>query len=298
MSATSTQPSPPNPPVLKATSYDIVSSFLVAIVLALVIAVATLVVLWVSTWESPSQYAVPVERIELPGGDPDGVPNETLSVESPADPSEDPSLAEVPEEETQVEQVLDNVLELAENATNITEQQFELSPINTGKPGSAKGTGRRPLGMGPGVGGFPREQRWFVRFSDSGTLDEYARQLDFFGIELGALLQNREIVYVSDLSAKQPKTRRAKSGRDEQRLYMTWQGGGRRKSDVELFKKAGIDVSDGVLFHFYPPATEARLAELERNYAGRPASEIRRTYFGVRADKNGYTFFVTRQSYH
>jgi hypothetical protein len=153
--------------------------------------------------------------------------------------------------------------------------------------------------MGPGKSGFPREQRWFVRFSEGSTLNEYARQLDFFGIELGALLPGGRMVYLSDVTSDRPKVREATSGADEQRLYMTWQGGERRKADLELFRKAGVDIAGGIVFHFYPPATEAMLARLERDYRNRPADQIRRTYFVVRpgAAAGQYAFEVTRQSY-
>ena len=105
------------------------------------------------------------------------------------------------------------------------------------------------------------------------------------------------MVYLSNLSKDPPTKRTSTTGADETRLYMTWQGGGRRKADVEFFTKAGVDVFDAILFHFYPPETEALLARLEREFANRPVDQIRRTYYVVSPERGGYQFKVTRQSY-
>jgi hypothetical protein len=152
------------------------------------------------------------------------------------------------------------------------------------------------LGSGTGTGGYPREQRWLVRFGDLQSVDEYARQLDYFGIELGALVGGK-LNYVSKLSNAQPRLQTATSGANEKRLYMTWQGGNRKQADVQLLKKAGVEVGSGTIFHFYPKETEDRLALLELNYRNRRASDIRRTYFAVKRGDAGYDFEVIRQTY-
>ncbi|MCA8989505.1 MAG: hypothetical protein KDA78_17785, partial [Planctomycetaceae bacterium] len=121
--------------------------------------------------------------------------------------------------------------------------------------------------------------------------------LDFFGIELGTILPDGTLVYLSKLSQPVPTVRKTKSGKDEQRLYMTWQGGSLKSSDAQLFKKAQIDVSTSRVLHFYPPAIESQLARLELDYAGRPVAEIRRTYFVVDSNRGAYSFRVNRQSY-
>ena len=170
---------------------------------------------------------------------------------------------------------------------------------NTGKAGSAKGTGRRALGFGNGTGGMPREQRWFVKFGERAALDEYARQLEYFGIELGALLPDGRLAYLTKLTETVPDVRYEKTGAAESRLYMTWQGGERRTADVQLFAKAKIEVQpETVIFHFYPKKTENVLAQLEVAYRNRPVSQIRRTYFAVEPEARAYKFTVFRQIYY
>lgn len=286
-----------NEPVLGVTRYDTVRSFMIAIVVALLMGVAYLFILYLSQLEPAVEDRVALELIEIPGGALDGDPNETLKVDSPEPPTQDAALTDIDSEVTEMEETLDNVIDVADQATSQAPQQFEVNQENTGKKGSAAGTGRRALGSGGDGAGLPREQRWFVRFSDSGTIDTYARQLDFFKIQFGLLTPDGRLVYVWNFSQPKPETRTVNTGQNEKRLYMTWQGGGRKTADVQLFQKAGIDARVGTIFHFYPANVEQMLARLELGYRNRPVEQIRRTYFVVEQEGDGYKFVVTRQTY-
>ena len=200
-------------------------------------------------------------------------------------------------EEEMIEETLESVVELADRATQQVQQVMATDAITGGTPGSAEGTGGRPLGDGPGTGGLPREQRWMIRFADEESVDKYAEQLDFFGIELGVLFPGRgELIYISNMSNATPTKRVVQTG-DDQRLYMNWQGGSRKSADAELFQKAGVNVSGGIVLHFYPRRTEDLLAQKERAYANRPVKQIRRTYFVVIEQGSGYDFAVTQQHF-
>lgn len=283
-------------PVLRVTLYDRVSSWAMALFLGILVACSLVLVMWVSTRKSEHPVSVPMELVELPGGFLDGTPGETLRVDSPEPESRDASPADTIEDRVEIAEAVESVVQMAETATQSVQQQFETGIQNSGKGGSAKGTGRRALGFGPGTGGFPREQRWFVRFSDRIPLSEYARQLEFFGIELGALLPEGRLAYLSNPSADVPTVRFVKTGADENRLYMTWQGGDRRTADVQLFGKAKVDIrSDTIIFHFYSKKMENELAQLELTYRNRKASQIRRTYYAVEPDGQQYKFSVYRQ---
>lgn len=289
--------SPAPPPVLRETPYEQVSSGLMAMLGVIAAIVLLLSFAWYASREPKRVMAVPVELVEMTGGAEDGVVGETLRVDSPFPEADEASSPDVASDEREVMSALDQVLTLSGEATEQIEKTFDLGVQNTGKPGSARGTGRRPLGSGPGnAGGFPREQRWFVRFGDTSSADEYARQLDYFGIELGALVAGK-IMYVSNLSNPQPTVRTATSGSGETRLYMTWQGGQRKQADLQLLRKARVDLGSGTIFHFYPKRTEDQLAQLEVNYRRRRVQEIRRTYFSVKSVSGGYEFEVVRQTF-
>jgi hypothetical protein len=299
-------------PVIRVTNYDRIWSTLVALIAVLVAAVWFLSLVWNSFQPHRAKHMQLVEFIadEPTGGIEGGSPTESLKLEGTGPERADATPGESsPDERPEVEEVLRNVsLESTANdamgtvASGSSDQlALDAAPVASTKGGFALGTGNKPaLGGGPGSrGGWPRQQRWYVQFADQGSLDAYAKQLDHFGIELGALLEDHTIAYVSELSGQTPVVRRASSGEGEKRLYFTWQGGKRRQADVELFNKAGVEIGpDTVIFHFYPPETENILAVRERDYRNRPVRQIRRTFFLVIPSGDGFDFEVTRQVYY
>lgn len=283
-------------PVLQTTRHDVVSSFMTAGVLGLVLVVVVLSVLWTATWPRTSTEAVPVELIDVTGGFEDGAVDETLELETPDDPTADPAIAEVVDEEVQVAEAIETIVELSDEAAEQVRERLQQDALNAGQPGSKAGTGRRPLGLGEGSGGVPRANRWFVAFADD-RLSVYAAQLQHFGIRVGVRL-GAEIVFLTDLTAAQPGTEVVRQGNPNW-LFFTWRGGGRRKADLLLFRKANVDTAAGEIIHLYSARAEQEMAQVELAAAGgRPVAEIRRTYFTVVPDDaNGYRFTVTRQSF-
>jgi len=302
----------PAPPVIRVTSYDRVWSTLVALVAVLLAAVWFLYLVWGTFHPHIAKREQIVELIpdETSGGIEGGSPTDSLKLEGTGPERADATPGEaIVDERPEVEQVLKDVSlesaasDAAGTVTSGSSDQLALdvAPVASFKGGKSLGTGTRAaLGGGPGSrGGWPRQQRWYVQFAEQGSLDQYARQLDFFGLELGALLDDHTMAYLSDMSSPQPVVRRAASGEGEKRLFFTWQGGKRRQADVELFTKAGIPIGpDTIIFHFYPPATENMLAVKERDYRNRPVRQIRRTFFTVIPSENGFDFEVTRQVYY
>jgi hypothetical protein len=302
----------PAPPVIRVTSYDQIWSTLVALVAVLLAAVWFLYLVWGSFHPHPIKHDRIVELIpdETSGGIEGGSPTDSLKLEGTGPERADATPGEaVSDERPEVEEVLKDVsLDSASSDTAGTvtsgssdQLQLDVAPVSSFKGGKSLGTGTRPaLGGGPGSkGGWPRQQRWYVQFADQGSLDQYARQIDFFGIELGALLDDHTMAYISDLSSQKPVVRRAASGAGEKRLFFTWQGGKRRQADVELFTKAGVSIGpDTIIFHFYPTETENMLAVKERDYRNRPVRQIRRTFFAVTPTDNGFDFEVTRQVFY
>jgi hypothetical protein len=131
-------------------------------------------------------------------------------------------------------------------------------------------------------------------FNPGQTADEYARQLDFLGIELATVQGSDTLVYASSLASPQPRVRNGSSTADR-RLYFAWQGKGRKASDIELLRKAGIEVGEKPILQFCPPAVEETLAQLEVAYRGLKPSEIRVTRFRVVPRGDGYAFEVIDQ---
>ncbi|MCA9034459.1 MAG: hypothetical protein KDA91_04975 [Planctomycetaceae bacterium] len=283
-------------PQTKVTRYDITTAMLIACLGMLVMAVITLIAIWLANM-IPTKVTLAPMMTPGDGGYEDGEENATPDVESPEDPTDDPSVSNDQSNVTELMEITDPVMEAADSAAALVEPTSFTDPNNSGNPGSAEGTGGRPLGSGgPGRGGAKREQRWFVQFAEKGDLKSYARQLDFFKIELGAMFAaQQKLYYMSNVSSDRPTIREVSTGDNEKRLFMNWEGGERKKADEELFQKAGIDATQAAILHFYPTELEQQLAQLELSFAGRPAEQIRRTYFEVQRSGSGYAFKVTDQ---
>jgi hypothetical protein len=164
----------------------------------------------------------------------------------------------------------------------------------TGSGGST-GDGRN-LGRGSGPGGSGKRRHWEVRFPPGNTIETYARQLDSFRIELGVLMPNNRVIYVSQLAADRP-TRREGPADQEKRYYLTWRKGGLQQADRELLGKAGVQAGSSLILKFIPRDLEKQLIQLERNRAGDRADRVRTTYFGIRPQGRGYEFYVIDQTY-
>src|SRR5690606_1153498 len=106
---------------------------------------------------------------------------------------------------------------------------------------------------------------WEIHYA-SDKIDEYARQLDFFNIELGAAGGGSpQVDYASGFSGSIKK--RSGPPSDEKRLYMTWTSGTMKAMDRSLLGKAGINASGRVIMQFYPKPTEDQIATVELLYA-------------------------------
>lgn len=141
-----------------------------------------------------------------------------------------------------------------------------------------------------------RGGEWEIVFADDITVEEYARQMDYFKIEIAAVSKNGKIETISKVSQRKPEKRVGHKTADY-RLHIGWKTGQLQAADRKLLAKAGIASGDKELWHFFQTETQAHLAALERAYSNRPPSEITRTRFEVRpaAKGEGYEFVVIKQ---
>jgi hypothetical protein len=195
----------------------------------------------------------------------------------------------------------------ADESPDVQNQLDRLDLAAVTKTGSLGSGGGKYGGTGPGEGWGDRRDRppgspapparhWEVLFG-KGTLDDYARQLDFFKIELGVLQPGNKIVYARNLAKPRPDTREvANPVAAENRYYLTWRNDEMQQADRDLLAKAGIDPGERLILKFLPAEVEQRLAALEASRAGTEVKRIQRTRFGVRAEGGGFAFFVLEQS--
>lgn len=140
----------------------------------------------------------------------------------------------------------------------------------------------------------PLHERWEINFPSGLTLDEYAKILSSFGIELG-IYEAGKVTYVSNFTKNPPDVRHAPS-KDEKRLYMVWREGALKEADQDLVKRAGVAAAKKIVLQFYPQATEQRLLKIEREHRQVDAAKIRKTRFAVKLGPTGYEFYVVDQS--
>lgn len=270
------------------TAFDRVSSMMMSMVLGGMFIVAWLALLY---WISPvfrARGTAPITIVDIAGGGGslDGVEGSIESVNVDAAAAEmasnntvdaayfeEPSLAQISET------ILDSIVDSATQTTDLAPSMRTGGEIATGVAASRVGTGLPGFGDGGGGGGYPAHMRWSILYTAGQTLDEYARQLDFLKVELG-VIRNGRIEYASNFSSPRP-TRRTGGGVEDKRLYFIWQGQGRKQSDIELLRRAGIEVGSGNILQFYPPEVEQLLLRRERDFKGLLTTEIRMTRFRV-----------------
>lgn len=212
---------------------------------------------------------------------------------------EAPGIEELEEEtEPKVEQLLEAVTDVVSTqAAALDNMQTTMFSSNSG---TGMGDSRPPGPLGEGDNIIPRGERWQIRYA-SNDLEAYAHQLDYFGIELGALGGGEKLVdYASHLRKGAPDHRRGPPDK-EKRLYMLWTSGALKRFDKQLLTAAGINVQGRITVQFYSPKVENILANLEKSYweskGKKSVKQVKRTVFGVRRKGNGFEYYVISQLY-
>ena len=298
----------PSARIYGESAYDRVTSMLLAVVLGALMVFGWLSLIAATTSAYQARVSQPIEVIEVSGGgggDPEGKISSIEAVDvaggeqddRASNNEEDASAFEEPRVEIRPATMLDTVAEAGQTLAEVDVSAVmpRGDRVATGKRRSKVGNGGPGYGFGPGDGGVRREDRWSILYKVGQTADEYARQLDAFGVEL-AVISGNQLAYASNFSQARPTTRIG-SGSDDKRLYFLWRGQGRKESDLALLAKAGLDVGEGVIFQYYPARIETILEQLEVRYKGKQPAEIRSTRFGVVSTGNGYGFEVVGQEY-
>jgi len=281
------------PGSLRLSRYDQVAGLLLATLLVLGVVTLLMFMIWLSSrlfWVAP---AVPVTVLEDVGG---GGSGQVLGSEQQF---EEPTPQEVrqPTAEVSVQQTLESIATVVAAKVEELDTVYGSTSLGSGE-GTGTGDGRGKGPGGPGTSdGIPAYERWEIRMS-AANLDEYAKQLDFFKVELGVVGGgNPNVEYISNLSAAKPVVRIG-NPRDEHRLRFLHRSGELRAGDRQLAAKAGAKTDGRIVFQFYNDATYRSLLALEAARKGnRRIKDVRRTVFGVKADRGRYEFYVIDQQY-
>jgi hypothetical protein len=301
-------------PVLGVTTYDRVVSILLTFMMIFGLGTATFGAIWFSNQQWITNRPPPkidvidfIDDVEG-GGAEDGVLGESLYAPGPEalEVSSAVTADDVVSDTPAVEQQMTAILDAVGAAMEVSETLLMGTDVgSTALPGgNPKGKGRfRNLGKGPGDGGgVKRQERWEITFDAGQTEQEYATQLDYFRVELGAIV-DRKMYMVQYMARPKPDVKITAGGPDEKRLYFSWRSGGRRQIDLNLLSKAGVPLAGNVIvLQFYPTETEQLLARLERDYLQLAKKHtdmrvVRKTKFSVVKKGGGYEFQITKQEY-
>ena len=224
--------------------------------LALLILIGSVVFCLLIAWLGmrvffPPLKSVPVRIEQVGGGMESGVVGESMQLDSPT-PQDIAAESDLSEPELQ--ETLQTVIDVgALNQVDIADPSISDEETTKRGGGQQTGTGNRPgYGFGPGKPGIPPHMRWEISFGDGNTLDIYARELDFFGIELGVYTTGR-VTYAKKLARPKPEVYTGPSSADK-RLYMSWRQGKLKEADRELMGRAGVAAAGKVVLQFYPDA--------------------------------------------
>jgi hypothetical protein len=276
---------------LIVSRYDQVAGMLVALLLILGFITLMMFLIWLSTrifWVAPP---VPVTLLDVGGGGSGQVVGGEKELEEP-NPEEITELVDPP-----IEQSLEAISSVVTTEAQELDALDGSTSLGSGE-GEGTGDGRGKGPGGPGTeDGIPAYERWEVRMSAT-DINEYARQLDFFGVELGvAGGGNPNVEYVSKLATASPTVRRG-DPKAEKRLRFLHKTGELRAADQQLATRAGVKTDGRVVFQFYSQQMYEQLLTLEYARKGeRSISQVRKTIFGVRGTGGRYEFFVIDQFY-
>ena len=277
---------------LRISRFDIVTSFFMALILFIGTFVLMLFIIWLtSRWSFPPRPIQPI--IENPAGrgeNPEGFERDF----EPPGAEEVEELMEPTLQDT-LEAVTDAVSTVA-GALMTTDTQATATTAGTGA-----GDSRPPGPPGEGEDIIPRFERWQLNFT-ARDIRQYATQLDFYQIELGAIGGSIQGVDVAKNLVGSPQTYRIVDTESEKRLYFMWNSPSPlMEFDRQLLQQAAIPLPTRQLLKFIPTDLENQLAQIELEYStskGHPSvTEIAKTVFESKPADGGYQFEVVSQRY-
>ena len=282
--------------VVEVSLYERIASMLMALLILIGSVAFCLLVAWLSrrVFYAPPLKLHDLHIEQVGGGTSDGIVGESMQMQSPThqDIGRESDIAE-PELKDTLTTLLASVSDAPGDfdEPEITDADDERSRAGARQIGTGTYSGR---GDGSGRPGIPPHERWEIRFVEGSTVEEYARILDFFQIEIGVLSGAGQVIYLTNLTKAEPEIRTGPS-KDDLRLYMSWRQGKMREADEELLRRAGVPRARHVL-QFYSEVLEKSLLNLEVAFRGREPGAIRKTRFAIKKAGAGFEFYVTDQT--
>ncbi len=277
---------------LSVNAYDRGASLLIALLVMVGVVVFALIIIW---------YANHLNRRTVPPFllpvNPASTPDAAMGLKEDIEP---PGIEDAPElTEPQLQDTLTALSELSSKTAMLSDQAID-SDTDVGR-GSGFGDTRQAGtgGDGPPTTEPPRE----ISFEPADR-NEYARFLDYFGVELAVLDQpNNMVYYASGFTQPTPTTRTADPAKEpETRVSFLSNGTAFESLDRNLVAKAGIAGRGEIIYQFWPDRSAGFLLGLEdqaMRKAGKSSLEqIQRTVFKIIREGDGYGIELEEQVYY
>lgn len=268
---------------LRPSAYDRAASLLATLLIIFGFATLLMLLVWLTGQMFQSNIAVPVEFEEIGDGG--------LGDNQEFDPDVEIPGVEMEFEQPDLLETLTTITDALATNPAMLEDPALWDTQNQGTGGPA-GDGRAP-GDGTGRPGKPR--KWAVRFPEGNTVESYAEQLDYFGIEIGVLDSGNKLTYVYNLSAEHPSSHIGQADAEE-RYHLIWQSGTLQQADRELLSRAGVG-RGRLIVELIPQGLEERLYQMEQVAAGDRRDKLKKTYFEVYESDGIYDFRVFDQDF-
>ena len=280
---------------LRSSRYERVCIALTSVLLLLGTITALMLLAWLTRAPGPSQ---PAAQVAMGGNGPEEKLN--APPDQPVLDFQPPAEQELPETSQALARPAMESIPLIVESQLVTLDALGEMEADRNRSGKQGAGGDGPLGGGIlKIDAAAKScDRWEIRFSTS-DIEEYKRQLDYFGIELGVAGGGVETVdYVKGFTSARPTTRLAQDPKTEKRIRFLYRDGPLKQADRELARAAGIEIEERVVFQFYTTEMYQTLLKLENDrMKPRSISEVVRTVFGIRRNEDRYEFYVMRQDY-
>ncbi|MCH2178361.1 MAG: hypothetical protein MK106_06100 [Mariniblastus sp.] len=274
----------------KVSSYDTLNAFLISAILLVGFLVSLVFLIWLTMiLDFSGRQPAAMVAYEEPFGNekPEGFEDDIF----------EPGVEEFPEVETPQ---LKDALEAVTDAVSSVKANLEARDGDAAEMGRGKGFGSRDGGPGNGNADvIPEHKRWKIDY-ESNNISEYAKQLSFFAIDIGAIDQNtNSIARISDVGGR-PRVISTDRKAENKSLYFAHEKRRMRRWDETLATQNGVQLDGRFTVQFYPMKTRVLLRQIEQAHltkVGRTLKEVRRTYFKVVPSAGGFEFKLTEMNY-
>ncbi|MEM9411258.1 MAG: hypothetical protein AAGA30_09105 [Planctomycetota bacterium] len=228
------------------------------------------------------------------------LPDPSFGNEKPegfADDILEPGVEEFPEVDTPQ---LADALEALTEAVSSVQANLDARDGDALEMGKGGGFGARQGGPGQGGNGpIPEYQRWKIEY-DTPNIQEYARQLTFFDIDIGLISNAKNDVIRIHHPGTSDQIINSKRDDENGNLYFIHEKSRLRRWDESLARKLNLELDGKFVVQFYSDKTRGILRQIEGQYISkqnRQLLDVRRTRFKVVPQGGDFAFVVSSVDY-